>query len=313
METNEEIIEKNEELVNEVEDRRWCVYMHTCKISNKAYIGVTNTIKRRWRENGKGYFRKKKDGTYEQRAFVRALKKYKDWDNDWEHIIFADNLTQREAWDIEVKLIALFKTNCNRYQNPTYGYNMTDGGEGNRGVLCTEETKKKMSEAAKKRCNDEWRKNISEKMTGKKRGKEFAEKRRKIMSRPVIQLNSEGIFVAEYESARQASAETKIDESSIRKCCNRKLKTAGGFHWTNKEKWETDQSNIVNFIINQNQSIIQLSLSGDFIDEYNSVIEADKKLHINQSSIVKCCKGKRKTAGGFKWMYKEDYKNCIKK
>ena len=91
------------------------------------------------------------------------------------------------------------------------------------------------------------------------------------------------------------------------------MKTAGGFHWTNKEKWETDQSNIVNFIINQNQSIIQLSLSGDFIDEYNSVIEADKKLHINQSSIVKCCKGKRKTAGGFKWMYKEDYKNCIKK
>ena len=69
------------------------------------------------------------------------------------------------------------------------------------------------------------------------------------MSRPVIQLNSEGIFVAEYESARQASAETKIDESSIRKCCNRKLKTAGGFYWTNKEKWETDQSNIVNFII----------------------------------------------------------------
>ena len=50
----------------------------------------------------------------------------------------------------------------------------------------------------------------------------------------------------------------------------------------------------------------------NFIAEYNTVIEADRTLGINQSSIIKCCKGKQHSACGFKWMYKEDYEKFLK-
>ena len=53
--------------------------------------------------------------------------------------------------------------------------------------------------------------------------------------------------------------------------------------------------------------VIQLSLSGDFIREWESTMECGRN-GFNQGNIVSCCQGKRKSADGFRWMYAEDYK-----
>lgn len=45
-------------------------------------------------------------------------------------------------------------------------------------------------------------------------------------------------------------------------------------------------------------------ISEEIICEFNSSIQAENILGINHSNIIKCCKGKRKTCGGFKWKYK---------
>ena len=39
---------------------------------------------------------------------------------------------------------------------------------------------------------------------------------------------------------------------------------------------------------------------------WNCIKDIEDELKINSSSIVKCCKGKRKTAGGFVWKYVEE-------
>ena len=39
---------------------------------------------------------------------------------------------------------------------------------------------------------------------------------------------------------------------------------------------------------------------------WNCIKDVEDELKINSSSIVKCCKGKRKTAGGFVWKYVEE-------
>lgn len=41
------------------------------------------------------------------------------------------------------------------------------------------------------------------------------------------------------------------------------------------------------------------------IVEFSSAKEAEKTLGINKSHITSCCKGKRKSAGGYYWMYSE--------
>lgn len=114
--------------------------MHTNKTNGKKYIGITSQKpKERWR-NGLGY---KEKHSY----FWNAINKY-TWDG-FTHEIVADNLTEREAKRKEVELIAFYKTNCHRYKNPTYGYNMTDGGEGTTGWIPSEQTKKNISDALK--------------------------------------------------------------------------------------------------------------------------------------------------------------------
>lgn len=52
------------------------------------------------------------------------------------------------------------------------------------------------------------------------------------------------------------------------------------------------------------RSIVQLSLDGLFIREWSSITEANE---CHKGHIHDCCRNNRKTAGGYKWMYKEDY------
>lgn len=59
--------------------------------------------------------------------------------------------------------------------------------------------------------------------------------------------------------------------------------------------------------------IVQLTKSGEYIREWKSIREASIALNIDDSQIVKVCKGKAKTIGGYRWKYREGngriYKN----
>lgn len=55
--------------------------------------------------------------------------------------------------------------------------------------------------------------------------------------------------------------------------------------------------------------VVQLSKDGNFIAKHNSITEAADYNEMNKSHISCCCKGKRKTTGGYKWMYLEEYEN----
>ena len=51
--------------------------------------------------------------------------------------------------------------------------------------------------------------------------------------------------------------------------------------------------------------ILQYTLDGIFIRDWDSATTASKELNIFQTSITACCKGKQKSAYGFIWRYKE--------
>lgn len=95
-----------------MEERNYIVYKHTCP-NGKIYIGITKQEPiKRWND-GEGY-----KGQY----FYKAIKKY-GWDNIRHEILYS-GLTQQEACEAEICLIAKNQSN-----NKNYGYNVTEGGE----------------------------------------------------------------------------------------------------------------------------------------------------------------------------------------
>lgn len=53
------------------------------------------------------------------------------------------------------------------------------------------------------------------------------------------------------------------------------------------------------------KSVLQFSKNEEFIAEYPSIMEAERQTGCYNQNISQCCQGKRKSAGGFIWKYKE--------
>ena len=51
------------------------------------------------------------------------------------------------------------------------------------------------------------------------------------------------------------------------------------------------------------KKVLQLTKAGEFIREWPSLNEASRQLKINCGHICSCCKGIRKSAGGYIWKY----------
>lgn len=97
---------------NEIE-RKYSVYIHTTP-SGKKYVGLTSTKPiKRW-DNGRGYV--------QNSHFFNAILKY-GWINIQHEIVY-ENLTEEEAKQKEIELIAFYKTTDRKY-----GYNVTIGGD----------------------------------------------------------------------------------------------------------------------------------------------------------------------------------------
>ena len=183
-----------EQTIANIEDRDWCVYIHTSP-SNKKYVGITGQKppEKRWDE-GRGY----SHNAY----FSSAIKKY-GWDN-FKHEIIAEDLTASEAEEMERSLIQKYNT-----MNRKYGYNLTSGGEvgkrysedakrnislslrgekhPNYGKHHSEETKRKISEAQiGKEISEETRKKLSEANKGRTYSEEYKQRMSEICKGRVV-------------------------------------------------------------------------------------------------------------------------------
>lgn len=247
------------------------IYTHTSP-SGKVYVGQTVDISRRWGYNGEHYKNKKKDGTYVQNAFARALLKY-GWDN-FEHKVLLEGISKSEADYAEKYLIKWYKLH-------NQSYNITDGGEGTcglhpplskeareklivflhttppmKGKHHSEETKKKISKAFKgKKLSEERIKQMSEISKGREHSEEAKVKMSEYRkSHPetwiggwnkveVHQYDLQGRYIASFPSAIEAAISlNKNIGSSICACIKGTVTSAGGFLWRSEKVDSIDMS-----------------------------------------------------------------------
>lgn len=268
----------------EIYNGTYCVYVHINKANGKVYVGKTihgNNPNIRWR-HGNGY--------RTQKYFYRAIKKYL-W-SGFDHQIAASNLTQEEANNFERLLIKLYNA-----RNPKYGYNCTNGGEGIEGYHHTKESKEKRNKTMEKYLSDPV----------------YIQKMRDAASkRAVYQFTVSGEYITMYESAMEAERQTGICNATISHCAFNQTPSAGGYIFVFKEDFDKINQRIDYYQRAKKprkEHVVQLTLDGEFVAEWNGSADAGNVLHIQYKNINAVCRGKRNMAGGYKWMYLSDYNN----
>ena len=214
----------------------YTVYQHKNKINGKIYIGITSQKPEdRWGSQGCNY----KSSSH----FYSAIQKY-GW-NNFEHNILFTGLTKEQACLKEQELIKQFDS-----MNREHGYNSTSGGDI---FLMNEETKQKISQAMMGNknglghpCSEEKKKKISEAQKGRKFTKEHKQKlseaaknrhvpcsedkkqtlKEKSHKKPVYCEELDKIF----ESVQECGRQLGIPATNISKLCNGRGKTLKGYH-----------------------------------------------------------------------------------
>lgn len=199
--------------------------------------------------------------------FWRAIKKY-GWENI-KHVIIASNLSEDEAKSLEAMLVSKWSLTDFRY-----GYNLREGGDG----APNEESRALMSQSKKgnnncvgRKLSDDTKAQIASSLRAYYANRPSPMKGRHHTQETINKLK-----------CRVFSKETKQKMSENHADC----------------KGEKNPSA---------RPIIQMRIDGSVVREYPYATIAAKEHNIDLSSIIKCCKGKAKTCGGYRWQYKETH------
>lgn len=194
--------------------------------SGKRYIGITKQrLERRWR-GGDGYSRNS--------HFYRAVQKY-GWEN-FEHAILAENLTESDAKELEIALIAKGNLTDGRY-----GYNVSKGGDTgsglngenhpNYGKHLSESTRKKIAQKAVGRQSPMFGRHHSEATRERwsviRRGRKNQNTSRKVT------CIETGVV---YASIKEAAMDTGANATNISKVCRGIYTSTGGLRWSYSEE-----------------------------------------------------------------------------
>ena len=180
----------------------------------------------------------------------------------------------READTIEelnTILNELEKYSIDKYDSFNNGYNDTKGGSGSLGYSPSDE--------------------IRESVSNKLRGHKVSEKTRKKLS-----LSHRG-FKHSKESINKMKIAFKSRSQEVELYRKKRLKE----HLSSLTK-----EDIMMRANKCKKPIIQYSIEGEFIREWESATDVAPFYNINKVNITKCCLGKNKTSMGYIWKYKEE-------
>lgn len=200
--------------------------------------------------------------------FYKAIKKY-GW-NNFEHNILFSELTKTEAEQKEIELISHYRSD-----EREFGYNFDHGGN------CVGSF------------SDEHKLKIGKAQIGLK-------------AVAVDKYDRNGYYICTYSSVINAADKHSVTHTAISACCRGVLKTVAGYIWRYSGEELTDEH--LNWCNKDDtgynkKAVCQYSLSGDFIEKFESAEIVNKLLGFNATNIRKCCRYEAKTSNGYIWQY----------
>ena len=125
-------------------------------------------------------------------------------------------------------------------------------------------------------------------------------------SKTIYQYDEEGNFIRSWENAVQIQNELGFDSGNIRKSIkNRWMFYSSFWSYIDYGIFYKDVP-IKNNRDKTKKPILQYSLDGELLKEWNSAKEATEYLGVREGNLSKNLKNKAKTAYGYIWKYKKD-------
>ena len=304
----------------------WVGYIYCIEniINGKKYIGqTTKTIEKRWTEH-KNFA--KSNNPY--MAFAKALKKYGEKNFNVFELVHVESENRLDIIDKLNELEVFFIKLHNTLANNGHGYNIQIGGNSGRiyNPICSYDMNGNLlkeffniADAAcyYNICEDVVRRICNGKCGNHKKSIVFRYKHddfnkysieRKPYSRYTTKVDAYDANTLEYIGTFKSLSECKkkldVFGSNILRVCNGIYKQCDGYifryHGDPIDKYSTQWE------YKHNKSVNQYDENLNYINTYKSAVEASKVTGANSSHINSCCKGKRKTCGGFKWFYAND-------
>ena len=113
-------------------------------------------------------------------------------------------------------------------------------------------------------------------------------------------------YLNTYESVTIAAKLFNVCKTSISACCRGRIKTCAGYIW----KFADDNREIQPYKNGHYIPVCQIDLqTREIINTYPYIQDAYRKTGVCASCIGECCRGKRKTAGGYIWEYADEVEN----
>ena len=125
---------------------------------------------------------------------------------------------------------------------------------------------------------------------------------------PVVCLTVDGEFVKRYESASATEDDGFHYHGVLESCRNPKTSTKGFIFMFEDEYLKhggrkKEDKDMPNFA----REIYQCKMDGTFLKSYPMIAIAEKETGISHSHIIMCAQGKYKSAGGYIFVYPEDF------
>ena len=198
--------------------------------------------------------------------FYRAILKY-GW-NSFTHEILFSGLDVDEAVFIERDLIARWNLTDKKF-----GYNLRAGGDG----PLSKETRQKMSESRMGNTNCKSR-----------------------MLTPETKIKISESLRSHYKTHKNPFKGRHHTEQTKELLKNRKVSAC------TRRKMSENHADVSGANNPSSRAVIQTTINGEFVCFYPFAKAASDKLSIDLSSIIKCCREKKRTCGGFCWKYAKE-------
>lgn len=127
-------------------------------------------------------------------------------------------------------------------------------------------------------------------------------------ARAVVCLTKDGEFVKRYDSAMAAEKEDGFCNSTVLLSCKAKTRTCKGHIFMFEDEYERYGAKTYQKPKGaRTRSVVQCDCSGNLVNRFNSVDEASKTTGIRRSTISGALTGTYKRAGGYIFVYSENF------